>query len=114
MRKSKFLNKGLRSSEEDTDPLSGMANLFDLGMVFSVALMIGLILQLRVPEFFSQQDFTIVKNPGKDNMEIIKKEGKKIEKYKGTKGNSEGKGKKIGTAYQLENGEIIYIPENTP
>ena len=37
---------------------------------------------------------------------------KKIEKYKGTKGSSEGKGKKIGTAYQLENGEIIYIPES--
>ena len=44
-------------------------------------------------------------------MEIIKKEGNKIDKYKGTQGSSEGKGKKIGSAYQLENGEVIYIPE---
>ena len=80
MRRGRFLNKGLRGSEEDTDPLSGMANLFDLGMVFSVALMIGLITRLNVPEVFSKEDFTIVKNPGKENMEIIKKEGKKIEK----------------------------------
>ena len=60
---------------------------------------------------FSKDDFTMVKNPGKSDMEIIQKKGEKIEKYKGSKGSSEGQGQKVGTAYQLENGEIIYIPE---
>ncbi|MBD3321813.1 MAG: DUF2149 domain-containing protein, partial [Chitinivibrionales bacterium] len=35
------------------------------------------------------------------------------ERYKASGNTSEGdtKGKKVGTAYQLDNGEIIYIPE---
>ena len=44
-----------------------------------------------------------------------KKKGKKIEKFKSEKGSNtggKGQGKKLGTAYQLENGEIIYIPED--
>ena len=56
-----------------------------------------------------EDDFTIVKNPGKENMEIITKEGEKINRYKpsDSEGKTEKKGKKIGIAYELENGEII-------
>jgi len=55
----------------------------------------------------------MVKNPGKADMEIITKEGKKIDTYKASDSStsSGNKGKKVGVAYQLENGEIIYIPE---
>lgn len=107
-RKRRFLNNGFA---EDSDPLSGMANLFDLAMVFAVALMVALVARFQITEMLTSDDFTIVKNPGKENMEIIKKEGNKIEKYKGTQGSSEGKGKKVGVAYELENGDIIYVPE---
>ena len=107
MRRGHFLK-----SDHDDDPMSGMANLFDLAMVFAVALMIALVTRFQMTEMIADEDFTVVKNPGKANMEIIKKKGKTIEKYKGTQGkSSKGKGKKVGTAYQLENGEIIYIPE---
>ncbi|NQX81948.1 MAG: DUF2149 domain-containing protein [Flavobacteriaceae bacterium] len=108
MRRGKFLN-----NSEDDDPMAGMANLFDVAMVFALALMVALVTRFNMPEMMTNEDFTIVKNPGKPNMEIIKRTGKTIEKYKGTKGkSSNGKGKKVGTAYQLENGEIIYIPED--
>ncbi len=104
----RFLNTG----DGDSDPLSGMANLFDVAMVLAVALMVALVSRFQMTEMLTNEDFTMVKNPGKSNMEIIQKKGKKIEKYKSSKGGvSEGKGKKIGVAYQLENGEIIYIPE---
>ncbi|MFV0541388.1 MAG: DUF2149 domain-containing protein [Aestuariibaculum sp.] len=107
MRKRRLLN-----NTSDDDPMSGMANLFDLAMVFAVALMVALVTRFSVAEMISDEDFTLVKNPGKPDMEIIKKKGKTIEKYKGSEGkSSKGKGKKVGTAYQLENGEIIYIPE---
>lgn len=101
----------LKNGGDDDDPLSGMANLFDVAMVFAVALMVALVSRYQMVEMFSKDDFTMVKNPGKSDMEIIQKKGEKIEKYKGSKGSSEGQGQKVGTAYQLENGEIIYIPE---
>lgn len=101
-----------KNKEDDLDPLAGMANLFDVSMVFAVALMVALVGRFQIAELLTKEDFTMVKNPGKADMVIIKKEGKKIEKYEGSKTSAgTGKGKKVGSAYQLENGEIIYIPE---
>ena len=89
---------------EDTDPLSVVVNLFDVAMVMN----------MNMTEVFTKENFTVVKNPGKDNMEIITKEGNKINKYTPSEdksNNSQKKGKKVGVAYELENGEIIYVPE---
>ena len=97
--------------ETDDDPLSGMANLFDIAMVFALALMVAMVVNFKMTELLTEENFTVVKNPGKENMEIIVKKGKEIERYKASGGKGEGKGKPIGTAYQLESGEIIYVPE---
>ena len=48
-------------------------------------------------------------------MEIITKDGEKINRYTPSEDQSNksgNKGKKVGIAYQLENGEIIYVPED--
>lgn len=99
---------------EDEDPLSVVVNLFDVAMVFAVSLMVAIVLHLNMSEFFGEEDFTIVKNPGEENMEIITKEGKEIKKYipkEDAVDTSKKKGKRVGVAYELENGEIIYVPE---
>ena len=100
-------------SSEDTDPMSVVSNLFDVAMVFAVALMVALVSRYNMTEMFSQEDFTMVKNPGTENMEIITKEGEKINKYTPSEDNNAAgdKGKRVGTAYELENGDIIYVPE---
>ncbi len=99
---------------DDSDPLSVVVNLFDVAMVFAVSLMVAMVMHMNMTEVFGQEDFTIVKNPGKDDMEIITKEGKEINTYKasGQKADGDGtQGKRLGTAYQLDNGQIIYVPE---
>ncbi len=100
--------------DEDTDPLSVVVNLFDVAMVFAVALMVAMVMNMNMTEIFTGKDFTIVKNPGQDDMEIITKEGKQINRYTPAKeqGGTDGaRGRKVGIAYELENGEIIYVPE---
>ncbi len=100
--------------DEETDPLSVVVNLFDVAMVFAVALMVAMVMHMNLTEIFTDKDFTIVKNPGKENMEIITKEGKKLNRYTPSSdpGDAVGKkGRKVGIAYELENGEIIYVPE---
>lgn len=100
--------------DEDSDPLSVVVNLFDVAMVFAVSLMVAMVLHMNMGEIFGDEDFTVVKNPGQDNMEIIMKEGKEINTYKPSGETSDGvgnRGKRVGTAYQLENGQIIYVPE---
>ena len=48
-------------------------------------------------------------------MEIITRKGEEITKYKQNQESqadpSKPRGKRVGAAYQLESGEIIYIPE---
>lgn len=99
--------------DDDFDPMATVSNLFDVAMVFAVALMVALVSRYQMTEMFSKDDFTMVKNPGKENMEIITKKGEKIESYKASdQTQSTGnKGKRVGTAYQMEGGEIIYIPD---
>lgn len=105
--------RSLLERREDIDPMSVVSNLFDVAMVFAVALMVALVSRYNMTEMLSQDDFTMVKNPGKDNMEIITKEGDKINRYTPGKDNDQSspKGKRVGIAYELENGDIIYIPE---
>lgn len=93
--------------------MSVVSNLFDVAMVFAVALMVALVSRYNMTEMFSQEDFTMVKNPGKENMEIITKDGEKINRYTPSddQDKSSDKGKRVGVAYQLENGDIIYVPE---
>ena len=107
------MKHNLLRKEEDSDPISVVSNLFDIAMVFAVALMVALVSRYNMTEVFSQEDYTMVKNPGKENMEIITKEGQEIKRYTPSeKQETSGKrGKKVGVAYQLESGEIIYVPE---
>jgi hypothetical protein len=107
-------NKLIQKSVEEDDPMSVVSNLFDVAMVFAVALMVALVTRYNMTEMFSQEDFTMVKNPGKDNMEIITKEGQEINRYTPSEDQSHtdgAKGKRVGVAYELEDGKIIYVPE---
>ena len=103
----------LLHTEGDSDPMGVVANLFDVAMVFAVALMVALVSRFNMTELFSKEDFSLVKNPGKENMEIITKEGETIHRYSPSENqeSSSKKGRKVGIAYELENGEIIYVPE---
>ena len=38
--------------EEDTDPLSVVVNLFDVAMVFAVALMVAMVMNMNMTEVF--------------------------------------------------------------
>ena len=108
------MRRSILRNDDDDDPMSVVSNLFDVAMVFALALMVALVSRFNMTEMFSQDDFTIVKNPGKENMEIITKEGQQINRYTPSE-NQDGtdgkRGKRVGVAYELENGEIIYVPE---
>ncbi len=99
-------------TSRDDDPLTSVANLFDVAMVFAVALLLALVTHFQLPELLSgQQDITIVKNPGKSNMEIIRRKGLKLEHFRMTTQTLGGEGERLGTAYRLKTGEVVYVPE---
>ncbi|MEW5691706.1 MAG: DUF2149 domain-containing protein [Candidatus Hydrogenedentota bacterium] len=103
-----------RDLGSDDDPLSGVANLFDVGLVFIVGLFLALMTVYHVMDFFSEKsEITIMKKNEEGQMEIITKKGKevKIEKVTDKKIGGE-EGVRIGIAYQLKDGRMIYVPED--
>ena len=96
----------------DNDPMSGVANLFDLGLVFIVGLLIALFGAYHLEDLLNQNsDLTIVKKSSDGQIEIIEKKGKKLSAMKVSKNKAKGRGEKLGTAYKLEDGSMIYIPD---
>ena len=95
-----------RLKDDDADPLSVVVNLFDVAMVFAVALMVSMVMNLNMADFFSG-----------DDMEILRREGQKITKYKTVEGatpdasTTQKKGKRLGVMYETENGETILLPD---
>ncbi|MBV8036124.1 DUF2149 domain-containing protein [Roseateles sp.] len=97
------------------DPLGFLINLFDVALVFALALMIALVSNLRIADMLTAKDFTVVKNPGRPDMEIITREGGKVSRYvAGDATASSRQGQRVGTAYRLDSGEIVYVPEAGP
>jgi len=111
MRQPRY-NRLLQEGEDD--PLSAVTNLFDVAMVFAVALILAMFTALSVPELLSSPaDITIVKNAGKPDMEIVMKKGVKIDRYRMTPQSMGGSGQRLGVAYRLPNGDVVYVPEAT-
>lgn len=81
-------------------------------MVFAVALLLALVTHFRLPELLSgKQDITILNDPGKPNMEVFRRKGEKLTHYRVSKESLGGEGEKLGTAYRLKFGEVVYVPE---
>jgi hypothetical protein len=109
-RNGRLYQKLLRQANDD--PLSTVANLFDISMVFAVALLLALFSAVMVPELVTSSDeLTIVKNPGRPDMEIIMKKGVKIDRYRATNQEVTGRGQRLGVAYRLPTGDVVYVPE---
>ena len=99
---------------DDSDPLAGVVNLFDASMVLVVALILALVGGASIADVaarMSTKDITIFTNPGQPDMEMIVKRGKRIERLRSSDERGEGRGERLGVAYRLESGEVIYVPE---
>jgi hypothetical protein len=100
------------AEHDDSDPLAGVANLFDVSVVFIVGLMVALFGTFRLQDLIDpRSEVTLVKTNATGEREILIKKGRKVTSYKVGRQAGEGKGKRLGSAYQLESGQMIYVPE---
>lgn len=104
----KFMRKREPSGEADHDPMASVANLFDIALVFIVALLFALM--ARFGQDILRKPSAKVDDAGK--MEILTKQGKKIRRLKQSNEKAQGRGVRLGTAYRLEDGTVVYVPEN--
>jgi len=97
---------------QDEDPLAGIANLFDVSVAFIVALLIALFTLFSASELLDpQSNVTIVKHSDDGTMEIISKQAEQITVQKVTDETLAGEGTRLGVAYRLPDGQMVYVPE---
>ena len=95
---------------ESDDPILSVVNLIDLFLVIIAALLIT-VAQNPLLNPFSRRDVTVVTDAGKPSMEIVVKQGEKLERYKASGEMGAGDGIRAGVAYRLKDGSMIYVPE---
>ncbi len=102
-----------RQEQTLPDPMTGVVNLFDTAVVFIAALLLALMTVFDAREIFSKDSrMTIVKKNDRNELTIIRKQGRKIQAVKMTREEAAGRGTRLGTAYRLEDGSMIYVPED--
>jgi len=102
-----------RYDEPLEDPIAGVANLFDASVVFIVSMMIALFAAYHMLDFLDpRSEMTITKKGADGRVEIITKKGKDIKARRVTDKRLSGEGKRLGTAYLLKDGRMIYVPDD--
>ena len=94
---------------ESDDPILSVVNIIDVFLVIIAALLLAVANNPINP--FTADNVTVNKKPGKPNMEMMVKDGKKIEQYKSSGKSGQGEGAKAGVAYRLKDGTMVYVPE---
>lgn len=94
---------------EADDPILSLVNLIDVFLVIIAALLLAVANNPVNP--FSSEKVTVIKNPGRSDMEIVIKDGHKVERFKAGGGSGAGEGIKAGIAYRMQDGSLVYVPE---
>jgi hypothetical protein len=88
------------------DPLDGLVNLFDLGIVLSVAFLLAALSSLHLGATITRHGLQaptvkqIVIKPGQSVAPLPKPGTRTI-----------GRGTQVGAVYQLANGELVYVQQ---
>jgi hypothetical protein len=94
------------------DPLDGLVNLFDLGLVLAVGLLLAALASLKLTGALNTQNATTGQNPGNAQQTIPVKAGTHIQNITPTGQNVSGQGQPLGTVYRLQNGQLVYVAKN--
>ncbi|WP_306152210.1 DUF2149 domain-containing protein [Roseovarius sp. MMSF_3281] len=96
-------------NDDADDPILSVVNLIDVFLVITAILMVQVVVNPLNP--YTQDKVTVIENPGTPEMRITIKDGTELTRYEASGDIGEGQGVRAGTTYQLDDGRMIYVPE---
>jgi len=91
------------------DPLDGLVNLFDLGVVLAVAFLLAALSSLKLTDLLTQRDVTVVRSGTRDQTVIVKR-GDKVQTLRVNRSQRVvGRGSRVGSVYRLADGRLVYV-----
>lgn len=107
----RFSRSRLESSHHD-DPLAGVANLFDASLAFIVAMALALFSVLGTTDLLSADaSWTLTRQTADGELEVVSKTRQQVKVERVTDRQLSGQGERLGTAYRLPDGQVVYVPE---
>jgi hypothetical protein len=96
--------------DRNGDPLDGLVNLFDLGIVLAVAFLLAALSSLQLSDILTSKDVSVVRQNGQ-NQTVITKQGDKVETVQTTNQKVVGQGTRVGSVYRLNDGRTVVVQE---
>jgi hypothetical protein len=88
------------------DPLDGLVNLFDLGIVLSVAFLLAALSSLHLSNAITSRGLR-----AQSAKAIVVQPGQKVAPLPQPGQRTIGQGTQVGTVYRLSNGQLVYVQQ---
>src|SRR4051794_29607869 len=109
MRKLAVTPRARSRPDRAGDPLDGLVNLFDLGIVLSVAFVPAALSSLKLGDILTNEKVEVIRNTSK-GQQIITRQGQKVTRIQLQPGQQVvGRGDRIGSVYRLNDGRVVYV-----
>ena len=90
------------------DPLDGLVNLFDLGIVLAVAFLLAALQSVNLTELLTRENVTVVRTDA-SGQTLIVKEGDQLKTVRLSSTTVTGSGQRVGDVYRLADGRLVYV-----
>lgn len=111
--RSKIATRAQTRGDRGGDPLDGLVNLFDLGIVLAVAFLLAALQSVNLTDLLTKTDVTVLRTDA-SGQTVIVKEGEKIKTVRLSQKSVTGTGKRVGEVYRLADGRLVYVTGKTP
>ena len=103
----KVTPRSQRHADRSGDPLDGLVNLFDLGIVLAVGFLLAALQSADLTSLLTSRDITVIRKTPNGQTIVIKK-GDRLKTLKLSQRQAAGTGTKVGTVYRLSDGRLVY------
>ncbi|MBW3607279.1 MAG: DUF2149 domain-containing protein [Actinobacteria bacterium] len=90
------------------DPLAGLVNLFDLGIVLALAFLLAALQSVNLTDLLTQENVTVTRTEA-NSQTLIVKEGDQIKTVRLSKKTVTGSGRRVGEVFRLQDGRLVYV-----
>ena len=90
------------------DPLDGLVNLFDLGIVLAVAFLLAALQSVNLTELLTRKNVTVVRNDA-SGQTLIVKEGEQLKTIRLSRTTVTGAAERVGDVFRLADGRLVYV-----
>ncbi len=92
------------------DPLDGLVNLFDLGIVLAVAFLLAALQSVNLTELLTRKNVTVVRTDP-TGQTLIVKEGDQIKTVRLSSKTVTGQAERVGDVFRLNDGRLVYVQQ---